>query len=297
MYNSTSMEHLNRRLRWLDRTQRSHRFTGFGFALVKKYGEDQGGNNAALLTYYGFLSLFPIMLIITTIVQWSLRADSHLKQRVITSVTDFFPVIGEQLQVNVHGFSKTGLPLLVGILVLIYGLRGVADVFRHVVNNVWRVPAEDRSGFFPALARSFSIIFVSGFGFICSAIIASYAASADHHPLLRVLLILLSSSFVFVAFLIAVKIALNKPVGIRQIWVGAAIVAVGSLLLQNLGGFILSHQLKHFNTLYGTFAVVLGLFFWLYLIAQLIVYALEVDSVRGLHLWPRSFMGDDKKHG
>jgi YihY family inner membrane protein len=288
------MEHLNRRLRWLDRTQRSNRLTGFGFAVIKKYGEDQSGHNAALLTYYGFLSLFPTLLITTTVVQWSLHADSHLRQRVITSVTNFFPIIGQQLQENVHGFSKTGLPLIVGFLVLIYGLRGVADVFRHVVNNVWRVPAEDRSGFWPALARSFSIILVAGLGFICSAIIASYAVSAGHHLVLRGLLILVSSAFVFGAFLWAVKIALNKVVRIRQIWVGAATVAIGSLILQNIGGYALAHELKNLNNLYGTFAVVLGLFFWLYLIAQLIVYALEIDSVRGLRLWPRSFMDNDK---
>jgi membrane protein len=288
------MEHLNRRLRWLDRTQRSNRLTGFGFAVIKKYGEDQSGHNAALLTYYGFLSLFPTLLITTTVVQWLLHADSHLKHRVITSVTNFFPIIGQQLQQNVHGFSKTGLPLIIGFLVLLYGLRGIADIFRHVVNDVWRVPVEDRSGFWPALARSFSIILVAGLGFIVSAILASYATSAGHDIIVRILLILASSLVVFGAFLWAVKIAINRPVKVRQIWVGAATVAISSLILQNLGGYALAHELKNLNNLYGTFAVVLGLFFWLYLIAQLIVSSVEIDSVRGLKLWPRSFMDNDK---
>ena len=286
------MDHLNRRLRWLDRTQRSHRSTAFSFAVVKKYSDDQGGYHAALLTYYGFLSLFPTLLITTTVVQWLLQADSHLKQRVITSVTNFFPIIGQQLQQNVQGFSKTGLPLLVGFLVLLYGLRGVADVFRHIVNNVWRVPAEDRSGFWPGVGRSFTIIVVAGVGFLASAIAASYAGSAGHHLALRILLVVASTLFVFGAFLLAVKIALNKAVGVRQIWLGGATVAIGSLILQSLGRLFLGHELKNLNDLYGTFAVVLGLFFWLYLVAQIIVYAIEVDSVRWLRLWPRSIMGD-----
>lgn len=289
------MEYLNRRLHWLDRLQRSRPFLGFPFSVAKKYGEDQGGYQAALLTYYGFLSIFPALLVTTTAVQWFLHNDSHLKQRVITSVTDFFPIVGGQLQQNVHGFSKTGLPLLVGLLVLLYGLRGAADVFRHTVNTVWRVPVEDRSGFWPALGRSFSMITVGGVGFIGSAVTASYAASAGHHLIARALLILLSSVFIFVAFLVVIKIALNKDVKIRQIWVGAATLAFGSLILQNLGGYALAHELKNLNNLYGTFAVVLGLFFWLYLIAQLIVYSVEIDSVRGLKLWPRSFMGKNAK--
>jgi YihY family inner membrane protein len=286
------MDRLHRRLRWLDRTQRSHRFTGFGFAVVKKYSEDQGGYHAALLTYYGFLSLFPTLLITTSVVQWLLHTDSPLRQRVITSVTNFFPIIGQQLQQNVTGFSKTGLPLLVGFLVLLYGLRGIADVFRHIVNNVWRVPVEDRSGFWPGVGRSFTIIMVAGLGFVASAITASYASSAGHHLLLRILLILASTLFVYAAFLVVVKIALNKEVSVRQIRLGAITVAIGSLILQSLGRLFLAHELKNLNDLYGTFAVVLGLFFWLYLIAQIIVYAIEVDSVRWLRLWPRSFMGD-----
>lgn len=286
------MDRFTRRLRWLDRTQRSHRFTGFGFAVVKKYSEDQGGYHAALLTYYGFLSLFPTLLITTTVVQWLLHADSPLRQRIISSVTNFFPIIGQQLQENVQGFSKTGLPLLIGFLVLIYGLRGIADVFRHIVNNVWRVPVEDRSGFWPGVGRSFSIIMVAGLGFVASAITASYAASAGHHLFLRILLILASTLFVYSAFLVAVKIALNKEVSARQIRLGAITVAIGSLIMQSLGRLFLAHELKNLNNLYGTFAVVLGLFFWLYLIAQIIVYAIEVDSVRWLRLWPRSFMGD-----
>jgi YihY family inner membrane protein len=286
------MDHLNRRLHWLDRTQRSHRSTAFSFAVVKKYSEDQGGYHAALLTYYGFLSLFPTLLITTSVVQWLLHADSPLRQRIITSVANFFPIIGQQLQENVQGFSKTGLPLLVGFLVLLYGLRGIADVFRHIVNNVWRVPAEDRSGFWPGVGRSFCIIVVAGVGFLASAIAASYAGSAGHHLGLRILLVLASTLFVFGAFLLAVKIALNKAVSIRQIWLGAATVAIGSLILQSLGRLYLGHELKNLNDLYGTFAVVLGLFIWLYLVAQIIVYAIEVDSVRWLRLWPRSFMGE-----
>lgn len=286
------MDRLTRRLHWLDRTQRSHRSTAFGFAVIKKYSEDQGGYHAALLTYYGFLSLFPTLLITTTVVQWLLQNDSPLKQRIITSVTNFFPIIGQQLQQNVHGFSKTGLPLLVGFLVLIYGLRGIADVFRHIVNNVWRVPLQDRSGFWPGVGRSFSIIVVAGSGFLASAVAASYAGSAGRDIILRLLLIVASSLFVFGAFLLVVKLGLNKDVRLRQIWLGAATVAIGSFILQSLGRLYLAHELKNLNDLYGTFAVVLGLFFWLYLIAQIIVYAIEVDSVRWLRLWPRSFMGD-----
>jgi YihY family inner membrane protein len=289
------MEYLNRRLHWLDRLQRTKPIFGFPIAVIKKYSDDRGGYQAALLTYYGFLSLFPAVLITITVAGWLLQADSHLRQRIVSSVTNYFPLIGQDLQQNLHGFSKTGLPLLVGIFILIYGLRGAADVFRHTVNNIWRVPEEDRSGFWSALARSMAIVGVAGVGFFGSAVITGYAGAARHDIWLRVILLLAGSAMIFVAFLMATKLALNRVIRRRYLWVGAAITTIGLLLLQNLGRYMLSHELKNLNTLYGTFAAVLGLFFWIYLQSQIIVYAMEISSVRALKLWPRSIMGRKKE--
>jgi membrane protein len=285
------MNFIERYLHKIDRYQQKHPAIAFSHAVVKKYSEDQGGYQAALLTYYAFLSLFPLLLVFTTIAQWLLGADSHLRTRVINGATTYFPIIGSQLQHNVHGFSKTGLPLLIGLLVLLYGARGVADAFRHMVNHVWRVPITERSGFFPALGRSFSIVFLGGFGLISSAIVASYATSSGRDYGLRALFIAISAIVLLASFLFVIKMALNGPANIRQIWLGATIATVGLLILQSLGGYLITRELKNLNSLYGTFAVVLGLLFWLYLQTQIIVYAIEIDTVRTLKLYPRSFLG------
>ena len=54
---------VNRILAWADRLQRRHGVLGFPYAVVKKYGDDEGGRQAALITYYGFLSIFPLLLL------------------------------------------------------------------------------------------------------------------------------------------------------------------------------------------------------------------------------------------
>ena len=284
------MDLIQRNIRKIDRFQRAHPFFGFPYAVIKKYGDDQGGYQAVLLTYYAFLSLFPLLLILTTFVQWVLRGDSHLRTRIIDGLTNYFPIIGTQLQHNVHGFKGAGVPLIIGLLVLIYGTRGVADAFRNAANGIWHVPKEQRSGFFPALGRSFSMVVFGGLGFLLAAVIASYATLAGHSYLLRLLIVLASAAVLWASFLFIIKMALNRPVRKRQISIGAAVATVGLLILQSLGGYIITHELKHLDTLYGTFAVVLGLFFWLYLQAQLIIYAMEIDAVRTLKLWPRSIL-------
>lgn len=288
------MVDITKRLRKIDKFQQRHGFTGFTYAVIKKYGDDEGGYKAALLTYYGFLSLFPLLLILTTVTQWLLQDESQLKQRIIKGATNYLPIVGTQLQHNVGGFSKTGLPLLIGLLVLIYGLRGVADVFRHTVNDVWRVPTTDRSGYFPALARSFSIVVFGGLGFLGAAVVASYGTASKQGWALRSLFISISALLIFLSFMFIIKMALNRPTRmLKNIWVGAAVATIGLLVLQSLGGYILAHELKNLDNLYGTFALVLGLLFWLYLQTQLIVYAIEIDTVRMLKLWPRSLLKRD----
>lgn len=277
----------------IDKFQRTHRTLAFPYAVIKKYGEDHGGYQAVLLTYYAFLSLFPLLLVVTTVAHVLLRSDSPLNQRIISGITNYFPIIGNQLQHDVHGFSGTGLPAILGLLFLFYGARGVADAFRHAANNIWHVPMRQRSGYLPARARSASMVAGGGLGFIASAVIASYATLAGHSLLLRLPFILASAAVLFYTFLFLIKMALNRPVHLHDIRAGAAVATVGLLIMQGLGGYIVTHELKHLDSLYGTFAVVLGLFFWLYLQAQLIIYAMEIDTVRVLKLWPRRLIGDD----
>ena len=72
---------------------------------------------------------------------------------------------------------------------------------------------------------------------------------------------------------------------------GATASAIAWTALQSVGGTLVAHQLRHSSELYGFFAVVLGLIFWIYLSAQVVVYGAEINVVRARHLWPRSLKG------
>lgn len=284
------MNKIERAVRRLDEFQQRHRATAFGVAVVKKYSEDQGGYQAALLTYYGFLALFPLLLVLTTLAQLLLSGDSHARSRLISGATSYFPVLGDQLQRDVHGLGRSGIALVLGLLVLLYGARGVADVFRSCANRLWKVPPRRRSGFLPATARSFGIIAIGGLGFLGAAVIAGYATAFGHFLGIRLIFLAISAFVLFVSFLLVMKLAINRPVGLHQIWAGAATATLGLLLLQWLGGYLVTHELRNLNNLYGTFALVLGLLFWLYLQTQLVVYAIEIDTVRAFKRWPRKLI-------
>lgn len=277
----------------LDSFQRRHGFLGFPYAVIKKYGDDEAGYQAALLTYYGFLSIFPLLLVLTTVLGVLAGSHPHLKATIITSTTQYFPTLGNQLSEHIGSLHKTGLALAIGILFTLYGTRGIADAFRHGVYHIWRVPKVRRAAFPLAAVRSLGIVVIGGAGFILASVIAGYAVTAGHGAGFHVLSVAIDLVILFWVFLFLIKVSLPMHVGFRDIEAGAAAAAIGLVILQTLGNYIIRHQLKNLSALYSNFAIVLGLLFWVYLQSQVIYYAIEVASVRASRLWPRSLTGND----
>ena len=286
------MNRLQTTITAIDNWQRRHRATAFSFAVVKKYGEDEAGYQAALLTYYGFLSLFPLLLVLTTLV--GLIGGNHeaFKQTILHGLTNYFPSFGDQLS-KVQAIHKSGLALVVGILFTLYGARGVADAFRNGVNHIWETPKSQRPGFPKSNLQSLAIIAVGGGGFLLASILSGFAAAAGHGILFRVFSVAINLIILFWVFRLLLNLALPDHLPTRHTRSAAIAAAIGLVVLQSLGSLILNNQLKNLNAVYSIFALSLGLLFWLYLQAQTIYYAVEIASVRSLKLYPRSLQADN----
>jgi membrane protein len=89
------MEWLKRLVQAIDDFQQRRRWLAFPVAVVKKYGEDQAGQRAALLAYYGFFSLFPLLLVAVTVLSFVLHGRADLSERVVDSTLAQFPVSGD----------------------------------------------------------------------------------------------------------------------------------------------------------------------------------------------------------
>lgn len=271
----------------IDSWQRRRSFTAFPYAVIKKYGEDQASYQAALLTYYGFLSLFPLLLVLTTLVSIFGGQNEALGRTVVDAMTDYFPVFGEQLSSNIQGIDKGGGPLVIGILLTLYGARGVADVFRTGVNHIWQTPRLDRDGFPVGLGKSFAIIAIGGIGFLLANITSGFAAAAGQGLIFRGAALLLNVFILYWLFKIILNLSLAKKVLAKNVRSAALTAAVGLVFLQVVGTIVVTNQLNNLDAVYSYFAVALGLLFWLYLQSQVIYYAVEIASVRTLKLYPR----------
>ncbi len=283
------MKQLQAGLRRLDKWQQRHRLTAVTYAVIKRYGEASVGQQAVLLTYYSFLSLFPLLLVLTTLT--SLLADNHpaLQQDIIRATTNYFPVLGTQLSNHVVTLHKNGLALVVGLVFMLYGARGVADAFRRGVQHIWRIPKSEQLSFPKTIPHSFMLITVGGTGFIVASICTGLAATAGHGLVFRLLSIAVNLFILFWLFSFLLIVCLPRQISIRQVRSGALAASFGLVILQGVGGYLLRHELKNLDALYSYFALALGLLFWIYLQAQVLYYAVTLAAVRSQKLWPRSF--------
>ncbi len=277
----------------LDRFQRRHRLLAFAYAVIQKYNDDEAGYRAALLTYYAFLALFPLLLVLTTLTTMIAGSHSELQNTVIKSTTNYFPVLGSQLAAHISSLHKNGFALFIGILFTLYGTRGVADAFRHGVQHIWGIPKAQRDGFPESLFKSLGLIIIGGGGFIAASILASLTAGAGRGAGFRLLSLVVHFAILFLLFIFLLNVSLPKHITVKETRAGAVSAALGLVILQTLGGLLVSHQFKRLDALYSIFALSLGLLFWIYLQSQVLFYSAEIAVVSAQKRWPRSLSGHD----
>lgn len=275
-------------MRLIDRWQRGHTPVAFLWAVSKKYSDDEAGYKVALLTYYGFLSLFPLLLVLASIVSLLAARGVSIGDKIVADAANYIPLVGNDVVSHVHSLGGNGLALAAGIALTFFGARGVADAFRFTLDHVWGVPYARRAGFPLNIGKSLLVMVLGGVGLVLSAIATGTVLAGGHEIIFRGLSVLVAFLGVFGTAYVIMRIGLSVPQSRRRVMQSALYIAVGTELLQMFGGYILAHQLYRLDSLYGTFAVVLGLFFWLYLQAQIVLYGLEITTVATKRLWPRS---------
>jgi YihY family inner membrane protein len=273
-------------LRVLDTFQRRHAWAGFPYAVVKKFGDDEGGDLAALVAYYAFLSIFPLLLAAVTILGFLLEGNTELRDRVLHSALTQIPVIGDQLKVG--ALDKSGVALVIGLVGAVWGGMGVANAGQRALNQVWEVPKRSLPGFFPRVLRSVGLLVLGAVGIGSTTVLTGIGSGTGTYGVLLRVVVLAASVLVNIAFFtIAFRVLTVRDVGWKQLLPGAVVAAVAWQVLQTVGGAYMTHQLDGMSDTYGTFAVVLGLLSWLYLQARIVLYAAEINVVLAGGLWPR----------
>ena len=283
------MKRLERLLGAIDRFQQRHSVLGFQFGVVKKYGDDLGGRHAALLAHYGFLSLFPLLLVFATVLGYILDGDPELQEQLIETLADQFPVAGAQIEGSIRAIQGSGLALVVGVAGTLWGGLGITQSFQDAMNDVWNIPRRQRPNFWWRLARGLGALLLVAGELVAATVLAQLSIAG---PGLLRRVDLLGGSFLLNLALLLVIFQLLTGMAVRWRWLvpGAVVGALGWSVLQSVGVSIVDRQLEQANLVYGVFAVVIVLLGWLYLSSQLVLYAAEINVVLARRLWPRSLL-------
>jgi YihY family inner membrane protein len=284
------MNAIERVVRQVDAFQQRHRVPAFAFGVVKKFGDDRAGSLAALMAYYGFLALFPLLLLFVTVLGFVAQHNSDFQERLVDSALAEFPIIGDQIGRNVDSLRASGLGLAIGLIGLAWGSLGFTQAGQHAMAQVWNVPGVDRPGFFPRLARGASIIGVLGLGVVATTIFSGFSVFDSSLPVLRAFTVVVTAVLNVVISLAAFRLLTPKAIASRDLVPGAILVGLAWSVLQLIGGYLISQRLDQTSEVYGMFAIVLGLLFWLYLAAQITLYAAELNVVLARGMYPRSIV-------
>ncbi len=276
---------VSRLVRAVDRAQQDHSWLAIGVATWKKFGDDQAGNLAALVAYYAFASIFPLLLVAYTILDLVARTSPSAAARLRKALSEY-PFVRD-LGLS-HGIKGAGLALVVGILLMLYASLGVASAIQNAMNTAWSVPKYERPGFPKNKLRSLGLIAVLGPGEIITIALSTVAGGAGHlggaaaEVAAALVALLLNIGLFYLIF----RMATARVVRTRDLRLGAILAAVAWQILQLLVGQGIVRL--HSNSAYGQFAIVLTLLAWFYLQAQITLYLVELDVVRARRLWPRS---------
>jgi YihY family inner membrane protein len=276
-----------------DAWQRRHGAVAIPLAVGRKFVDDRATNLAALIAYYAFFSLFPLLLVLVSVLGFVLDGNPELREDVVDSTLARIPVIGSQLDDELHPLTGSTPALVIGLVGALWAGLGVTVALGRAFETIWDVPRVEQRGVVRARLRGLALLGILGAGLIASTAITGLAIGGRVGPFAQQasafgLAFAVNLVGVFVLFALLTE----RPVRARELLPGAVTAAVGMLLLQAAGTWYVNAAIDRATATYGTFALVIGLLSWFLLSAYLLLLAAELNVVLCRRMWPRSVGGE-----
>jgi YihY family inner membrane protein len=271
----------------VDVRQQRNRPASFVVAVLLRYRDDRGSRWVALIAYYGFFSIFPLLLTFVTVLGIVLEGRPTLRADIVDSALGNFPVIGTQL--GEEGLSGSPVVVAIGVATALWAGLGAVQTLQDAMNTMWSVPPTERPSFVAKRLRSLVMLLFVATGIVgASAVTSLGAAGVDLGRGVFLLTIAASIAINIVMVGGAYRILTRRDLSLAEIYPGAIAAGLALFALQALGVILVTRVLDHAKDVYGVFATVMGLLTWIGFQAQVVLLGNEINVVRAKRLWPRS---------
>jgi YihY family inner membrane protein len=279
------------RIARLDEAQQKKPALAVPIATIKKYNEDKSSNLAAMMAFWGFFSIFPLMLAAVTVLGYTLPESD--KERVLAQISGYFPLLGKDTQ-EMAGLNGSVLALVVGLLAALWSGSAVIRIVQDAFNSVWEVPQVERPKMLEQVKRSMLALSTIGVGLVASTFLLGFVTgdnpSVDLGPLGRILGFAAAIVLDIGLFVLAFRMLTDRAITTRDVLPGAVFAGFTFWLLGTLSSIIITRHLSSASQTYGNFAMVITILWWFYLQAQLTLFGAQVNVVLKCRYWPRALL-------
>jgi membrane protein len=284
---------LSHSLSRLDSLQQRRPALGLPVAVIKKFLDDGADALGVQIAYWGFFSVFALLLVFASILGFVFQSDPSLQHQLLDSTLERMPVIGPQISGDIGTLTGSRVALAVGVLAALWTGLGVTLAIGNALDRIWAVPYVERPGFLSSRWRSLLVLAsVGSINVLATVAVGLVTAGAAGTAATKVLGLIASAVIDLVLFTASFRLLTAAPVTIREVLPGALLAAGCWLGLQAVGGVFVTQVLAGSSQTYGGFAAVVGLLSWLLIAAELILIAAELNAVLARGLWPRSLTGE-----
>jgi membrane protein len=254
---------------------------------LQGYRDHRSARNAVTISYYGFISVFPLMLVFTTVLGFVLHNNPKLVADIQDSALAQLPFIGEQIATDPTKLHGSVFALIAGLAVSLWGGMKAFVAVHSALDDIGEEPLDNRSNPFITRLRALLGIAYVGGAQVVGAILASLASITGVGIVTEVLLII-STTFVNAGVLaLSYRWLRTAWPSWRSTLPGAIVGGVIFAALQLFGVAIVGRAIANASPVYGTFASVIGLLTWLTLHAIVALGGAELNAALEKSAQPR----------
>lgn len=235
------------------------------------------GRNAALVAHYGFLSVFPLLLVATTVLGLVLQDRPELQADIIDSALAQLPLVGQTLATDPSQLTGSVWVLVLGLLAALWASLRAFVILQAALDDIAEVPLDERPNLAMTRLHALSGLAIIGSAQVITAFVTAFTGVGGVRAWQRVMLVVAALAINTAVLAGTYRRLCSRPPSWRGVLPGAVVGGVLFAAFQVVGTAVVGRAIARASPVYGSFASVIGLLTWLGLHATVALAGAELN--------------------